>query len=436
MKYFSTNNKNNTVTFKDAVMQGLAPDGGLYLPEVIPQLDKKFFNDLENLSIKEIGYNVAKLFIDDEIPETELKQIVFDAINFDAPLVGLNSGTSVLELFHGPTLAFKDFGARFMARIMGYFMRENNSRINILVATSGDTGSAVASGFYGVEGINVYLLYPSGKVSAIQEKQLTTFDKNITALEIKGTFDDCQRLVKQAFVDRELLAQKQLSSANSINIARLIPQSFYYFNAYKQLVDKSGEIIFSVPSGNLGNLTAGLIAKKMGLPIDKFIGATNSNYVFTEFIESGEYNPRPSVKTYSNAMDVGAPSNLARITALYKKHSLIINDIVSSSHNDKATLEKIKEIYDKYDYIIDPHGAVGLLALDKYLAEKNPADFSSVVFETAHPAKFKDVVEKTLSTNIELPHSLQQVIEKEKKSILLSNDYNDLKDYLLSINDY
>ncbi len=432
MKYYSTNNKNYKASFQDAVTKGLSPDGGLFMPEFIPQLNKAFLENLDRYSIQEIGFEVAKLFVEDEIPEADLKNIIDDAINFDAPLVELYNNISILELFHGPTLAFKDFGARFMARTMNYFLRNQNEEVNILVATSGDTGSAVASGFYGIDGINVFLLYPSGKVSDIQEKQLTTFDKNITALEIEGTFDDCQRLVKAAFIDDEINAKMKLSSANSINIARLIPQSFYYFNAYKQIKNKSDKIIFSIPSGNLGNITAGLFAKKMGLPISKFIGATNSNSIFTEFIEKGEYEPRSSVHTLSNAMDVGAPSNLIRIQSLYNEHSVILKDIASNTHNDSETIEKIKEIHKKYNYKIDPHGAVGLLALEQYVTEEKLENYSGVVFETAHPAKFKDTVENALSINIEIPEALQKSIFKEKKSILLSNDYSEFKEYLLT----
>jgi len=433
MKYYSTNNKKLNVSFQEAVMKGLSPDGGLFMPEFIPQLEDSFINSLSKYSIREIGLEVAKQFIGDEIPINVLKNVIDDAINFDAPLVKLDDKISILELFHGPTLAFKDFGARFMARTMGYFLRDSEEELNILVATSGDTGSAVASGFYGVEGINVYLLYPSGKVSEIQEKQLTTFDKNITAIEIEGTFDDCQKLVKTAFLDDEINSKMKLSSANSINIARLIPQSFYYFNAYKQITKKNKEIIFSIPSGNLGNLTAGLMAKKMGLPISKFIGATNSNSIFTEFIQSGKYEPRASVKTISNAMDVGAPSNLARIESLYDEHSVILKDIASNTHNDMQTIDKMKEIFQKYNYTIDPHGAVGLLALEQYVAEEKLDNYCGVVLETAHPAKFKDIVDSSLDCNIEIPKVLQKAIEKEKNSRFLSADYEEFKKYLMNL---
>jgi len=431
MQYYSTNNKNLKVSFREALLKGLSPDGGLFLPEEIPQLDMSFLNNLHNYSIQEIGFEVAKLFIDGEILDVELKSIVDDAINFDAPLVELDDKLLILELFHGPTLAFKDFGARFLARAMSHFQSDLNEEINILVATSGDTGSAVASGFYGVEGINVYLLYPSGKVSDIQEMQLTTFDKNIKTVEIDGTFDDCQALVKSAFVDEDINFKIKLSSANSINIARLIPQTFYYFEAYKQLQNKSKNVFISVPSGNLGNLTAGLLAKKMGLPITKFIAATNSNSIFTDFITSGQYEPRSSVKTLSNAMDVGAPSNFARIQAIYNKHSVIIKDIASNTHNDAQTIEKIKDIYQKYNYIVDPHGAVGMLAFEQFATEENLDNYSGIVIETAHPAKFKETVDYALGINVELPEVLLKCITKEKKTTKLSSDYSEFKEYLL-----
>ncbi len=432
MKYYSTNNNNYKVSFEEAVVKGLAPDGGLFMPEFIPKLDDKFFINLENLSIQEIGFQVAKKFVNNEISNSDLKMIVEEAINFDAPVISLDENISILELFHGPTLAFKDFGARFMARTLSYFLHNSNKEVNILVATSGDTGSAVASGFYGIKGVNVFLLYPSGKVSEIQEKQLTTFDKNITAIEIDGTFDDCQKLVKQAFVDSELNAKMKLSSANSINIARLIPQSFYYFNAYKQLKDKSKEILFSIPSGNLGNLTAGIIAKKMGLPISKFIAATNSNSIFTEYLETGGYAPRASVKTLSNAMDVGNPSNLARIQSIFEEHSVVVQNIASNSHDDLKTIEMIKQTHEKYNYIIEPHGAVGLLALEKYVTEIKLNNYSGVVLETAHPAKFKETVDKALGLDIQIPEELQKAIRKEKKSVLLSDEYSVFKEYLIT----
>lgn len=432
MRYYSTRNKSQLSSFKEALLGGLAKDGGLYMPESIPRLSQKYFDEIENYTFQEISFEIAKQFVGDEIPQAKLEELIYDAINFDAPLNYLNDKLAILELFHGPTLAFKDFGARFMARTMEYFVQGNDKELVILVATSGDTGSAVANGFYGIEGIKVYVLYPQGKVSIIQEKQLTTLDKNITALEVKGTFDDCQRLVKSAFVDSELSSKINLSSANSINISRLIPQSFYYFNAYKQVKDKTKKVIISIPSGNLGNLTAGLFAKKMGLPIYKFIGATNSNNVFTEFIETANFTPRESVLTLSNAMDVGNPSNLERINELYSNKIEQIRDVViSSSFDDNATKEGIKHIYEKFNYIIDPHGAVGYLSLYDYIAKNKITNYTGIVAETAHPAKFKDAVEEVIGKNVEIPARLAESINKEKKSILLENSLTHLKEILL-----
>ena len=434
MNYYSTNNKNLRISFRDAVMQGLADDGGLFMPEIIPFLPQTFINNLTNYSFKEIGFEIASHFIENEISKPELKNIIDNAINFPAPLVQLDDPLYVLELFHGPTLAFKDFGARFMASVMSHFMKDANQRMYILVATSGDTGSAVASGFYDAEGINVFLLYPKNKVSEIQEKQLTTLDKNITALEIDGTFDDCQTLVKAAFVDDDLKSKMSLSSANSISIARLLPQIFYYFEGYKQLSIFEKKVIFSVPSGNLGNLTGGLIAKKMGLPVFKFIAATNSNNVFTEYVDSGKFVPQPSQKTFSNAMDVGNPSNLARINDLFNNDiSLIQKVIFSSSYSDQETLKAIKEVYDNYNYIIDPHGAVGYLALKNYL-KKSKGDFYSILIETAHPAKFKDVVESAANIKMHLPSAIADCMKKEKRAISLKNDFPSFKEFLLSTN--
>jgi threonine synthase len=434
MNYFSTRDKNNITDFKTAVMSGLAKDGGLFMPESIPELPSSFISGIEKYSIRDIGFEVAKNFIGAEIPERDIYSIINDAVNFEAPLVNLADNLSVLELFHGPTLAFKDFGARFMAKTMGHFVKGADKKLNILVATSGDTGSAVAYGFYGIEGIDVYILYPKGKVSLIQEKQLTTLDKNITALEVDGTFDDCQKLVKNAFVDKELNSILNLSSANSINIARLIPQSFYYINAYRQVKDKSLPAIISVPSGNLGNLTAGLFARKMGIPISKFIGATNKNDVFTEYLNNAKFIPKKSVLTLSNAMDVGNPSNLERIVELYKGDiEGIRSDVVSQSYNDEATVDGIREIYEKYNYVIDPHGAVGYQALKSYLKENNLNEVNAIMVETAHPAKFKDVVEDTIKKEIDIPERLAACIEKEKKAVLIDTNYNSLKDFLLSI---
>lgn len=414
-------------------MRGLAKDGGLFLPEKIPSFSKSFLENLPTLSFQEIGYEAAKLFVGEEISESKLHEIIQRSVTFPAPIVDLHDQMHVLELFHGPTLAFKDFGAQFMARTMEHFVKDDNCELVILVATSGDTGSAVAHGFYGVEGIKVFLLYPSGKVSAIQEKQLTTLDKNIVALEIRGTFDDCQHLVKTAFTDADLKEKLNLSSANSINIARLIPQSFYYINAVKQLKSTGREIIVSVPSGNLGNITAGLIAKHMGLPVDKFIAATNSNDVFTNYLSSGKFEPRKSVQTYSNAMDVGNPSNLERVRSLFGDNLEKMKiEIASFSFNDDETVKGIKEVYDKFGYVIDPHGSVGYLAMRKYLSLQRKTNYDAVVVETAHPAKFKDVVESTINREIEMPERLAKCLRKEKHSISLDSKLETFKEYLLS----
>ncbi|MDH7604188.1 MAG: threonine synthase [Melioribacter sp.] len=430
MKYYSTNNKNLIVNFETAVMHGLAEDGGLFMPAEFPKMEKDFIDSLEKFSFQEIAFRIAKKFIANEISDSNLQEIISNSITFPAPLVSIGKNLYVLELFHGPTLAFKDFGARFMAKTMGYFVAKRNINLNILVATSGDTGSAVAHGFYDTPGINVFILYPKGKVSLIQEKQLTTLDKNITALEINGTFDDCQRLVKTAFVDKELNKKLNLTSANSINIARLLPQAFYYFEAYKQIHNKKLHSIFSVPSGNLGNLTAGLIAKKIGLPISKFIGALNSNKVFAEYLQTGIFKPRPSIQTLSNAMDVGNPSNLIRIIEIYSNIlKEMRNDIHTESYDDIQTRKGIKEVYENYKYIIDPHGSVGYLALRDYI--KFDQQFNGVVLETAHPAKFKDVIEEELKIEVEIPERLAVCLNKEKRTVELSSQYDDLKEYLM-----
>lgn len=429
MKYYSDKNNNLCADFKTAVLEGLAPDGGLFIPENIPVLSQSFLDNLHNFSFSEIAFEVLRPYVSENMNDDVLSSIISRTFTFPAPVIKLSDNLGILELFHGPTLAFKDFGARFMANTMSYFIQQENRELNILVATSGDTGSAVAHGFYGVEGINVYILYPSQKVSKIQEMQLTTLDKNITALEIEGTFDDCQKLVKEAFTDQELRKYIPLSSANSINIARLLPQSIYYFEAFKQ-ISRDKNVIFSVPSGNLGNLTAGLIAKKSGLPVKKFIAAANANSVFTEYIESGRFIPRPSVKTYSNAMDVGNPSNLARIDSIYGNLlKSIRDDIFSISFSDVQTIQAIKELKEKYNYLIDPHGAVGYLAFNKYA--KTQDDFG-VILETAHPAKFGDVIELNTGFKIEMPLRLADYLKNKKKSIKMDTQYNSLKSFLLS----
>lgn len=427
MKLFSTNKKSPLSTFEKAVMQGLAEDGGLFMPTEIPTLPKEFFEKISDLSFHEIAFEVAKTLIQD-IPEKDLKKIVEESINFDAPLIPVTENIYSLELFHGPTLAFKDFGARFMARIMSHFINKSDKKITIIVATSGDTGSAVASGVYNVPGIRVFLLYPSGKVSKIQEQQLTTMGGNIHALEIDGTFDDCQRLVKSAFVDEELKNifsenNDSLGSANSINIARLIPQSFYYFHAYAQLKNKD-HAIFSIPSGNLGNLTAGLIAKKMGLPVKKFIAANNSNNSFTEYLRTGNFTAKPSVPTISNAMDVGNPSNFVRILELYENNlENIRRDISSMSFTDSETAAAIKEIYSKYNYLMDPHGAIAYLGLKSFSPQ-------GIFFETAHTAKFLDVVEPIIETKIQIPERLASCLTKTKITTKLSKEFTDFKNFL------
>ncbi len=433
MKYYSTNNHNYTVSFRKAILEGLAKDKGLFLPEKINLLSQEFINNLDKYSFREISFNIAKNFIEDEIPEAELYDIINKSVSFKAPVRILSETFSILELFHGPTLAFKDFGARFLARTMEYFLKNNSKEITILVATSGDTGSAVANGFLNVEGINVVVLFPKGKVSKIQEKQITTLGNNVTAIEVDGTFDDCQHLVKTAFVDDSLKPHINLSSANSINIGRLIPQTFYYFESFKQIknIRECKEVVYSVPSGNLGNLTAGLLANKMGLPIDKFIAANNDNNVFANYINSGKYEPRNSVETISNAMDVGAPSNFDRIVDLYKNnHSAIANIIFSKSYSDAETIEKINEIHKKFNYIVDPHGAVGCLALEEY--QNNNSFSTGVVLETAHPAKFIDVFNNHLDFKPDIPDRLAESLTKKSNTVKLSKEYFEFKEYLLS----
>ncbi len=440
MKYFSINRKSEPVTFRQAVLSGIAADGGLYLPETFPQVKDKFFAGIEYLSFNEIAMKVLQPYTADEIEPDELKNIIERAFNFDAPLVQLSNNLYVLELFHGPTLAFKDFGARFMAQVTSYFLKDNNKQITILVATSGDTGSAVANGFYDVPGTEVILLYPSGKVSVIQEKQLTTFDKNITALEVEGNFDDCQRLVKEAFADEELKKRIHLSSANSINIARLLPQSVYYFYAYAQLSElittrkeKKLPVVFSVPCGNLGNLTGGLMAYRMGLPVKRFIAGVNSNTVFSEYLKTGKFNPVPAIKTISNAMDVGSPSNFARIKEIFNNdYELIKKIIFSRSFTDEETLDAVKSVNKKFGYIIDPHGAVGYLALNEYLSAEKSEQCSGIVLETAHPAKFIDVIKNTVGEEIIIPERLRACLQKEKRSIKISSDFKSLKEFLIN----
>ncbi len=433
MKLYSTLNKENVVDLKTAVLKGLADDGGLFMPTKIPKIEKEFFENIEKLSFQEIAFKVAKTLLADDIPEKTLKKIINESINFDAPLVKIEENIYCLELFHGPTLAFKDFGARFMSRLVSYFNKNSKKESIILAATSGDTGSAVAHGFYNISGIKVILLYPSGKVSQIQEQQLTTMGGNIQALEIKGTFDDCQDLVKTAFTDKDLNKKLKLTSANSINIARLIPQTFYYFYAYAQIKNLSKKpLAICVPSGNFGNLTAALIAKKMGLPIKKLVAATNANDTFPIFLETGHFKAKDSVETISNAMDVGNPSNFARILEIYKFDlDKIRKDISSKSYNDEETLETIRETYQNHDYILDPHGAIGYMGIKDFL-NKNPK-YNGIFLETADPAKFTDIVNKAIEINPPMPQRLAKCLNKEKESLVLTSNFDELKSFLKTI---
>ena len=429
MKLYSTNNPSNYVGFKEALFKGLPEDNGLYMPLELTKLPDDFIKNLAEYSFQDISFRVAYHLLQDSIPEKDLAEIIESAISFPAPLVNLDQGINILELFHGPSLAFKDFGARFMAKTMGYFNQQEDKDLVILVATSGDTGGAVAAGFYNTHGIKVVILYPSGKVSPLQEKQLTTLGKNISALEVKGNFDDCQALVKKAFLDNDLRQRIRLSSANSINIARLIPQSFYYFEAYKQLMDKSRPTVFCVPSGNFGNLTAGLIAKRLGLPIHHFIAATNSNRVVPEYLKTGISQPMPSIPTLSNAMDVGDPSNFARMMDLYcSTWNNVTQDITGYSFDDEATKNAIHEVYEKHEYIIDPHGAVGYLALKRYLQENN--NTQGIILETAHPSKFLSTVESVLEKKIEIPARLANLADSIKEATLMNPDYDHFKEWL------
>lgn len=433
MKYYSTNGKAPQATLHEAVVKGLAGDKGLYMPEVIKALPKEFYDNIENLSFQEIAYRVADAFFGEDVPAETLKQIVYDTLAFDVPAVPVKDNIYSLELFHGPTLAFKDVGARFMARLLGYFIRqEGNEQVNVLVATSGDTGSAVANGFLGVEGIHVYVLYPKGKVSPIQECQFTTLGQNITALEIDGVFDDCQALVKNAFMDEELNKHMKLTSANSINVARFLPQAFYYFYAYAQLkkAGKADQMVVCVPSGNFGNITAGLFGKVMGLPIKRFIAANNSNNVFYEYLNTGVYNPRPSVQTIANAMDVGDPSNFARVLDLYKgSHAAISAEISGTTYTDEQIAETMQQCYAETGYVLDPHGACGYRALSENLKDGEVGVF----LETAHPAKFKATVDNILKSDIEIPAKLQAFMKGQKQSVELPKNFASFKEYLLKV---
>ena len=430
MNYFSLNNNAPIATFETAVRKGLAPDKGLYFPEHIEPLEASFLDSIENYSDAEIAFQSIKQFICPEIPEYDLKQIISETLSFDFPILEIEEGISTLELFHGPTMAFKDVGARFMARCLGYFNKDNNEEVTVLVATSGDTGGAVASGFLGVKGVRVVILYPSGKVSHVQEKQLTTLGQNITALEVDGTFDDCQDIVKRAFLDDDLTEKMALTSANSINIARWMPQMFYFLFAYKQLKSKNKPIVFSVPSGNFGNICAGMLAQKLGFPFAHFIASNNANNVVERYFKTNTYSPLPSIQTISNAMDVGNPSNFIRIQKLYDNNfEALKNNLTAYSFSDEQTKEALSAIYEGSGYIADPHGAVGYLGCKSY-REKNPAA-QTIFLETAHPTKFLDVVEAVIPEKIALPPQIQAVIEKEKSAIYVE-DYSQFKTFLLN----
>lgn len=432
MKYYSTNKQAPVATLEEAVVKGLAGDKGLYMPERIKVLPDTFFEKMKEMSFQEISYVVADAFFGEDIDADTLKQIVYDTLPFDAPVVHVSDSIYSLELYHGPTLAFKDVGGRFMARLLGHFIRKQGKKeVNVLVATSGDTGSAVANGFLGVPGIHVYVLYPKGKVSPIQECQFTTLGQNITALEVEGTFDDCQALVKSAFMDAELNAHMQLTSANSINVARFLPQAFYYFYAYAQLakLGKLDNLVFCVPSGNFGNITAGLFGKRMGLPVTRFIAANNRNDIFLQYLLTGVYSPRPSVATIANAMDVGDPSNFARVLDLYGgSHDAICKDISGCMFTDQQIAETLKNTFDETGYLLDPHGSCGYRALKEQLKDGE----TGVFLETAHPAKFKDTVEEILGSSIEIPVKLQEFMKGTKQSIQLDKDFAGFKSYLLS----
>ena len=432
MNYYSTNHKAPTATLEEAVIKGLAPDRGLYMPEEIKTLPASFFNHIETLSFQEIAFEVATCFFGDDIEAADLKNIVCDTLSFDIPIVNIENNIYSLELFHGPTLAFKDVGARFMARLLRHFIRkESRGQVNVLVATSGDTGSAVANGFLGVDGIHVYVLYPKGKVSPIQESQFTTLGRNITALEVDGVFDDCQALVKQAFMDEELNRQMRLTSANSINVARFLPQAFYYFYAYAQLKrqGKAENVVVCVPSGNFGNLCAGLFAHRMGLPVKRFIAANNANDVFYQYLKTGTYTPQSSKQTLANAMDVGAPSNFARIAALFNGNHRAIKAVIGgATYSDVMIRESMKGCYTATGYILDPHGACGYRALKEQLQYGE----TGIFLETAHPAKFKETVDDALHINLPIPDRLVAFMQNEKQSVPMRNDFHIFKQFLLS----
>ena len=431
MNYYSLNKKSSNVSFKEALIKGLAPDKGLYFPEKINKLSESFIVNINNYSNEEIAYECIHQFIGNDIPESDLRKIIADVLSFDFPLTKLNDQISFLELFHGPTMAFKDVGARFMARCLEYFLKnqDENKSVTVLVATSGDTGGAVASGFYKVNGIKVVILYPKGKVSKVQEKQLTTLGENITALEVDGTFDDCQAMVKKAFLDDDLLNKISLTSANSINIARWLPQMFYFFFSYRDFkLSQSDKIAFSVPSGNFGNICAGMMAKEMGLPINKFIASNNINDVVNRYLKTKIYDAKPSIQTISNAMDVGDPSNFVRISNIYKNDfNLIKNNLYTCSFTDEETVDGIKELINEFNYIPDPHGAVGFLGVKEFM--KSNSNYKFIILETAHPAKFSDVI-NLYTDNLVVPDQISSIINKKKKSLEIDG-YIAFKNFLL-----
>ena len=431
MNYYSTNGRAADASLEEAVVKGLASDKGLFMPHEIKRLPDSFFDEIQDLSFQEIAYRVADAFFGEDVPADTLKAIVYDTLSFDAPVVKVQDNIYSLELFHGPTLALKAVGGRFMARLLGYFIRKEGKRqVNVLVATSGDTGSAVANGFLGVEGIHVYVLYPKGKVSEIQEKQFTTLGQNITAIEVDGTFDDCQALVKNAFMDEELNRHMQLTSANSINVARFLPQAFYYFYAYAQMkkLGKADQLVVCVPSGNFGNITAALFGCEMGLPIKRFIAANNANDIFYNYLQTGEYHPQPSKQTIANAMDVGDPSNFARIIDLYKgDHKKISSFISGATFSDEEIRHAMKECHDATGYTLDPHGACGYEALKEGLK----AGETGVFCETAHPAKFKDTVEPVIGAEVQIPERLAAFMKGTKQSVEMGKDFASFKAFLL-----
>ncbi|MBO0331824.1 threonine synthase [[Muricauda] lutisoli] len=430
MKFYSLNNQNIQASFKEAVIAGIAPDKGLYFPESITPLPADFFEHIEELSDPEIAFRAIHQFVMEDIPDDALKVIIANTLDFDFPVVDIEGNVGALELFHGPTMAFKDVGARFMANCLGYFSQGEKQDVTVLVATSGDTGGAVANGFLGVDGVKVVILYPSGKVSEIQEKQLTTLGQNIEAMEVDGVFDDCQRMVKTAFLDTDITDHKKLTSANSINVARWLPQLFYFLFAYKQAKSKGKEIVFSVPSGNFGNVCAGMVAQKLGMPVKHFVASTNVNDVVPKFMENGVYEPTPSIATISNAMDVGDPSNFVRIRHLYQDNLEKLQESLSSySFTDDATKAIMKEVYSKTGYVMDPHGAVGYLGLKEY--QKSHLDTYGIFLETAHPVKFLDVVEETLEVSPKIPPQIMKVMDKDKKSHNIAT-YEELKQFLLN----